>query len=768
MFKKFTLYFFTFIAFLLTVSLPVNGQEIQIERMITIEPEDVQEICVLEPLDHDDHFRFRPAPNRFKSNATSGGATFEINFLDNCGGEVWPDEAKEAFEHAAELWGSHLNSPVPITIDASWRSLGSNALGSAGPTTAFALTGPGVFPDTFYTIAQVNALLGRDVKEQDNVSATSDINMNISCDRDDWYFGIDANPPSGEYDLVTVLLHEIGHGIGFLGSVFGNNTSQTAYWGIEVQVPPGEPPLRLPLVYDQFALDGNFDNLIDEEVYPLTQSIQTSQGTVQTSPELYQAATGRVGPPPPDRGVFFSGLETELSIDNVRVPLWAPNPYQAGSSYSHLNQVFFSTDGQYASSALMRPQIPTQLAIHSPGPVFCGMLKDMMWPLGPACEFLIEDTGPLERTLLAMPGNGASGQNLNPQLVWNDVNGADSYQVQLSKNFIHTIRIFDKTVNGTSVTVDSQLDNSTLYFWRVRAIGPAGTSNWSSTFRFTTQLGLPDRVALNSPNDESVNVRPGFEFRWQDVPGVDNYELQVSMTPDFSTRIIDETLTNNRFSGTQNLEFSTKYYWRVRASNITGTTDWSEVWSFTTIIEKPEAVTVNVFPDDNQNQIPLLTDFIWEPSARASEYAIQISKNEDFSTLPISGSVTSAQFSNIIPLEPAEIYFWRIRALNIGGISEWSEPFTFTSLVDETKINDNFPNPFNTATNLRYQLSNQTNVLIDLFDIGGRRVAVLVNGEQAPGVYIESLQAYPFASGIYLLRFVADGVMDVQKMTIIK
>lgn len=71
-------------------------------------------------------------------------------------------------------------------------------------------------------------------------------------------------------------------------------------------------------------------------------------------------------------------------------------------------------------------------------------------------------------------------------------------------------------------------------------------------------------------------------------------------------------------------------------------------------------------------------------------------------------------------------------------------------------------------TNLNYQLSNQTNVLIDLFDIGGRRVAVLVNEEQTPGLYSESLQAYPFASGIYLIRFVADGEMDVQKMTIIK
>lgn len=747
--KNFFLSFFTFIVVSLITSLSVSGQEVQIESMTTIAPDEIHQFCVLEPLDYDDHFRYRPAPNLFKANAASGGATFEINFQNNCGGNVWPDEAKEAFEHAAQIWGTHLSSTVPISINATWRSLGENTLGSAGPTTLFTLSGAGVFPNTFYTIAQTNALIGRDVKEDPDVNVTHDINVNISCDRQNWYFGTDANTPPGEFDLVTVLLHELGHGIGFIGTVMGNNNNQTAVWGVTANNE------RIPLVYDQFALDGNFEKLIDPDIYD------------NPSSELYQAATGRVGPAN-NRGVFFNGLDAEFSVDNVRVPLWAPNPFQAGSSYSHLDQNFFNTNGPYGSSALMRPAIPTALAIHSPGPVFCGMLNDMAWPLGPSCEFLIEDTSPMDRPLLAMPGNGSKGQDLMPQLVWNDVAGANSYQVQISRNFTHTNRIFDETITGTSVTVSNQLNNSTLYFWRVRAMGPDGTSNWSSTFRFTTQLGLPDQVALASPQDGSINIRPGFEFRWQDVPGADQYDLQVALSTDFSNPVINESLTGNSFSGTQQLDFSTTYYWRVRASNVTGTTDWSDVWSFTTIIEKPEPVTVNILPGESQSQVSLLTDFLWEPSARASDYTIQISRNENFSTLPISGSVTSPQFSNNIPLEPAQVYYWRVRASNIGGLSDWSEPFTFTSVVDETKINDNFPNPFNTVTNLRYQLSTQTNVLIDLFDIGGRRVAVLVNENQAPGVYLEPLQAYPFASGTYLLRFVADGVMDVQKMTIIK
>ncbi|MEX2463720.1 MAG: T9SS type A sorting domain-containing protein, partial [Balneolaceae bacterium] len=413
---------------------------------------------------------------------------------------------------------------------------------------------------------------------------------------------------------------------------------------------------------------------------------------------------------------------------------------------------------------------PFQFAIHSPGPVFCGLLNDMGWPLGPACEQLIEDDAPLERPVLALPGNGIKKSGTTPQLVWNDVNGATSYQVQISKNYTHTDIVFDETSPGTSLTVNSGLSPATIYFWRVRAIGSGSTSSWSSNYRFTTALDIPDTVTLFSPENGAINQPTAVNLFWESINGVDNYILQVATNPNFNSQnlVIERTLKINEFSTSQLIDFSTTYYWRVKASSNIGETDWSETWSFTTIIERPLAVTAFITPVNDEVQVPVTTQFNWEPSERASDYTIQISTDEDFSTVPISGFVSNSQFTNDDPLDFAEVYYWRVRASNIGGESNWSETNRFITEVQETKISDNYPNPFDIFTTLRYQLSEQRHVLVDVFDMTGRRVSVLVDGEQGPGVYFESLHANHFASGIYMIRFVAGDVMDVQKMTIIK
>lgn len=736
--------FFLFLFTALMLSSAIRAQVATPQVTEILETEPAENFCVLEPLEYDDHFRYAPYPSRFRSSATGGGATFKITYKSDCNGEVWPEEAKEAFKYATELWGSHLNSDIPIAVEANWVAQGSNTLGSARPTSVVTLNGPGIIENTFYPIAQASALIGSDVK--DNANVNFDIEVNISCERNDWYFGTDANTPSGRFDLVTVLIHEIGHGIGFVGTVSANNNSQSADWGLT----PQGSQTALPIIYDHFAIEGNFDQIIDTDIYG------------NPSTELYQALTGQ------QDGLYYDSGEAELTIDGQRVPLYAPNPYQQGSSFSHLDQFFFRTEGSYGENALMRPAIPFQFAIHSPGPVFCGILDEMMWPLGPACEMLIEDDGPLSRPLLALPGNRLKNITTMPQLVWNDVDGATSYQLQVSRDFNHTDRIVDENISGTSYTLSDELDHSKIHFWRVRAAGPAGTGNWSSNFRFTTVVGLPATVTLSSPENDATNVRPGFIMRWKEVGAAESYQLQIAEHSSFSDPVIDTELANNSFSATNGLDFSTEYFWRVRASNETGTTNWSDIWSFTTIIERPEVVSNVITPVDDQMQVPINAEFRWEASDRASDYIIQISENEIFSSLPVTGLVSGPQFFNDTPLEFAKVYYWRIKATNIGGESDWSEVKRFVTEVQETKISDNYPNPFNASTTLRYQLSSQRNVLVDVYDVAGRRVSVLVNGEQSPGVYFETLHANHFASGVYLVRFIAGDVMDVQQMTIIK
>lgn len=720
-----------------------------VDQVRVLEPAQMEEICTLEPLDHDANYFFKPFDLTAKPRSEAGGATFEINYINNCDGAEWPAEAIAAFEYAMDLWGAHLSSDIPIAISANWRSLGGNTLGSAGPSRVVSFSsGDGIIPGTWYPIAQASAIAGVDYKQQFGVEY--DITVNMNCEFRDWYFGTDAVTPGGLIDMVTVLLHEIGHGIGFVGTVgpSGNTGAGSADWGL------GSPPL--PIIYDRFALDGDFENLIDTEVYPNPSTL------------LFSAVTGQRG------GVFFGDVYAEGVLANRRIPLYAPPSWQGGSSFSHLDQVYFSPDnpdGGSGENALMRPQIPRAFAVHSPGPVFCGMLKGMGWPLGPACDFLIEDRGPLPRPLLALPANGVKNQSGTPQLVWNEVSGAQSYQIQVSTDFAHSNRVIDETVSGTSLLIPQMLDFQTLYFWRVRAFGASGNSSWSPNYRFTTAIGIPDAVTLLAPENGSINLRPAVDLQWQSISGITSYRLQVARDPQFTSRIIDRDLTIAQFSTSQLLDFSTTYYWRVRATGPAGTTEWSPVWEFTTIIERPEPVALGMqgnTPGDGAAQVPVSTPFSWEASARAAEYTIQISDDPSFSTVQIEGEVSEPSFTPTAPLDFATIYYWRVKARNIGGESGWSAFARFTTEVRETLVSDNYPNPFNIATTIRYQLSDQRDVLVDVYDMAGRRVAVLVNQQQDAGVYFLQMNANNFASGTYLIRFIAGDVLDQQRMTVIK
>ncbi len=119
-----------------------------------------------------------------------------------------------AFQHAADLWGQTIDSPAPIFVIAQFTSLGANVLGSAGATFIFRDFGgaglyPGAeFPGTWYGSALADKRAGVDLNP-----GYADIVANFSSDFD-FYLGLDANH-GPQVDLVTVVLHELGHGLNF-------------------------------------------------------------------------------------------------------------------------------------------------------------------------------------------------------------------------------------------------------------------------------------------------------------------------------------------------------------------------------------------------------------------------------------------------------------------------------------------------------------------------------------------------------------------------
>jgi hypothetical protein len=128
-------------------------------------------------------------------------------------------QALAAFERAAYIWKTALDSPVPIHVSARFAPLACTAstgtLGMATPRT-FTRNGPGEKPGVWYPIALANRLAGVDLAPGDpDIDATFNGAAGTpGClSTTAWYFGLDGAAGAGA-DLVSVVLHELGHGLG--------------------------------------------------------------------------------------------------------------------------------------------------------------------------------------------------------------------------------------------------------------------------------------------------------------------------------------------------------------------------------------------------------------------------------------------------------------------------------------------------------------------------------------------------------------------------
>jgi bacillolysin len=145
-----------------------------------------------------------------------------------------------AFQFAADIWGNILDSDVEILIHARFTdqtcSGGSAVLGSAGAQSVSRDFPNAPFSSTWYHIALANRLSG-----VDQIPGTHDINANFNQLIDTgcltgtagWYYGLDGNAPANMIDLVPVLLHEIGHGLGF--QTFVNRSTGVVFSGFHDQ-----------------------------------------------------------------------------------------------------------------------------------------------------------------------------------------------------------------------------------------------------------------------------------------------------------------------------------------------------------------------------------------------------------------------------------------------------------------------------------------------------------------------------------------------------
>lgn len=129
-----------------------------------------------------------------------------------------------AFQYAASIWGAKLDSTVPIRIRSSFDPLSCTAasavLGSAGAQEiwAFPTTNGEIIPNIWYPGALANKLTGTVLDpavEEIRARFNRNLGLPACLAASGWYYGLDNLAPANRIDLVNVLLHELGHGLGF-------------------------------------------------------------------------------------------------------------------------------------------------------------------------------------------------------------------------------------------------------------------------------------------------------------------------------------------------------------------------------------------------------------------------------------------------------------------------------------------------------------------------------------------------------------------------
>jgi|GEM_PF-3539530 len=159
--------------------------------------------------------------------------------------------------------------------------------------------------------------------------------------------------------------------------------------------------------------------------------------------------------------------------------------------------------------------------------------------------------------------------------------------------------------------------------------------------------------------------------------------------------------------------------------------------------------------------------FKWAKSFLADGYEFNLEETDG--TVVFDTTVTDTVFTYPGELEDGKNYFWRVRASNASGSSPWMEKYLFSvskptsmnkeydsALPSEYMLYNNYPNPFNPDTTIRYALPESSQVDLRVYDVVGREIAELVNNEQSAGFYTVTFSGINLSSGIYLIRFIAD------------
>ena len=321
-----------------------------------------------------------------------------------------------------------------------------------------------------------------------------------------------------------------------------------------------------------------------------------------------------------------------------------------------------------------------------------------------------------------------------------------NYQIEIYKDSI--LITTDSTITNSLFQIINIAEG--IYSWRVRAKNDFGWGEWSDRRGFQYII-LPNKVLNILPENNSISNNSSINFVWNNsLNTIAYYHIEIFI--DNNILISDSTLIDTVFYFDK-FEYGNTYKWRVRAKNLAGWGEWSELWQFSLddqISKLPEKVKL-IIPNDNSLLLSKNINFNWNKNSNYFKYWIEILQNN---LLFVSDSTINDTVFYFDKFEYGSSYKWRVRAKNDFGWGEWSEFWEF-SIDKNTNINNDYnlineiniyPNPStNTIRITNSQMYNQ----VEIYDVFGNLVnRIVINNNLNIELNIEN-----FHNGVYTVIF---------------
>jgi len=241
-----------------------------------------------------------------------------------------------AFSFAATTWGRKLNSAVQIRVDATIDALAcsqtSAVLGAAGTITVHRDFSGALLASTWYPQALANALAGTDLDPASSditalFNGTLDAGTCLGGTR--WYYGLDGAPPPGDVDFVTVVLHELGHGLGFQTFV-ALGTGAKFLGRDDVYARKLEHHGAIPADYPSMTNDQRVTASTSDPDLHWLGGLVNAAGSSSLSGGVASGHVRMYGPAPQQPGASVSHFSVDLVPDQLMEPFYTGPDHDLG------------------------------------------------------------------------------------------------------------------------------------------------------------------------------------------------------------------------------------------------------------------------------------------------------------------------------------------------------------------------------------------------------------------------------------------------------